>query len=104
MLVGCVFFIWLRVADHTDVDEEEEVQSDESCFVAFDILFGVYLGFLFFYMAFRSKIGCTNRSEYQRTRRELKTQSRSMNLIFGGPLTILGILILSMWYSDYDRD
>ena len=104
MVVGLVFFIWLRVADHTDVDEEEEVQSDENCFAVFDILFGVYLGFLFFYMAFRSKIGCTNKNEYQRTRRELKTQSRSMNLIFGVPLTILSILILSMWYADFDRD
>ena len=80
------------------------MQSDENCFAVFDILFGVYLGFLFFYMAFRSKIGCTNKNEYQRTRRELKTQSRSMNLIFGVPLTILSILILSMWYADFDRD
>ena len=78
--------------------------SGENCFAVFDILYGVYLGLLFFYMAFRSKIGCTSKDEYQRSRRELKTQSRSMNLIFGTPLTIMAILILSFWYSDFDSD
>ena len=74
-----------------------------TCLDVFDILFGIFLGFMFFYVAFRSKIGCVSKNDYQRTRREIKSASRAMNLIFGLPLSTLAILTIYFWYVDYDR-
>ena len=56
-----VLFVWLRFSSNEDDIEGENdvaVYTASNCLDNFDIAHGVYLGVLFLYMAFRSKIGC----------------------------------------------
>ena len=59
---------------------------------------------MFFYIAFRSKIGCRGKNEYQYNRRELKTQSRPMNMVFGSLLVTLTVCLIVSFILETTRD
>ena len=100
-VLAVIFFISLRVSNDTPSPECGSIGTCD-CLELFDAIYTAYLLILLFYTGFRVKLGCKS-NRVQATRRELKEQSRKIDLSFGIMFQFATAILFYSFVKDWLR-
>lgn len=102
-LLSVIFFISLRVSE-TTLSPNCASKNSCNCLDLFDGAYSIHVLLMFFYSAFRVKLGCKGYRSPIMSRRELKVHSRQVDLVFGVLFTVLTSVIAYGFFKDFIRE